>query len=342
MLSLGRRALQELSEGSSLNQGLTAGFLALAAYEFIILFVRDKFAFFEFLFLFPVVWLLSKTFYSLFGSLARFLNERVFTHGSNARVFDIKKQHMKFCDQGWQLVLHTISVAIELPTLLREGILADLTKCWIPCPVDQTCPPLMQFAYFFVLSAYTFAGFQHRFFSPRKRDYYVMFGHHIATCALITGSYVTRCYRIGLAVMFVHDISDILLDITQLMNHAKMEGRQFYFVTEISFVFAMIGWFVSRIYYLPVKLIGTILTDCHRLCALKYPGQFWRYPFCERTPFWHGGIILLSLLVVMHTWWFYLGCKILVKVALNDGVNKSDVYEADLVEKKKRQLADQH
>jgi ceramide synthetase len=335
MLSLARRALLELAEGSALNQGLTAGFLALSAYEFLVLFVTDKFAFIEFVLLFPVVWLLSKTVYAVFGSFARFLNDRVFTHGANARVFDIKKQQMKFCDQGWQLVLHAISVAIELPTLLSEGILADIPKCWIPCPVEQTCPPLLQFAYFFVLSAYTFAGFQHRFFSPRKRDYYVMFGHHIATCALITGSYVARGYRIGLVVMFVHDLSDILLDITQLMNHAKMEGAQYCFVTEISFVCAMIGWFVSRIYYLPVKIIGNILTEAHKLCALKYPGQAWKYPKCERVPFWHGGIILLSLLVVMHTWWFYLGCKILVKVALNDGVNKGDVYEADLAEKKK-------
>jgi hypothetical protein len=194
----------------------------------------------------------------------------------------------------------------------------------------------MQVAYFFVLSAYTFAGFRHRFFLPRKKDYYVMFGHHIATCALIIGSYVTNSYRIGLVVMFVHDSSDILLDIAQLLNHAHMEGAQFHFVTEVCFVIAMIGWFVSRIYYLPVKIIGNILTDCHRLCALKNPGQFWKHPKCEGVPFWHGGIIMLSVLVVMHTWWFCLGMKILVKVALNDGIDKGKVYEADLDEGKKR------
>jgi hypothetical protein len=340
MPSLLHRAAAPLLEGSALNQALTTAFLSLSIYEFLILFLRDRHAFAEFVLLFPVVWLLSTSVSSLFARLASFLNARVFTSGTNAGVFDQKKQQMKFCDQGWQLVLHALSAALELPTLLREGLLGDLRRCWIPCPVDQSIPPLMQFAYLFVLSAYTFAGFRHRFFSPRKRDYYVMFAHHIATCALIVGSYVTRCYRIGLAVMFVHDASDIVLDVTQLMNHAHMEGAQFYFVTEISFVCAMIAWFVSRIYYLPLKIIGSILVDCHSLCASRFPGQFWRYPKCERAPFWHGGVLLLSLLVVMHVYWFYLGCKILVKVALNDGVNKGEVYEADLDEKKEKRGAE--
>jgi hypothetical protein len=41
------------------------------------------------------------------------------------------------------------------------------------------------------------------------------------------------------------------------------------------------------------------------------------------------------MLVVIHTYSSYLGCKVLVKVALKDEVDKGKIYEAHLEEKEK-------
>jgi ceramide synthetase len=266
------------------------------------------------------------------AQFALYLNENVFTYGTNVRVFDDERRLRKFCDQGWQLFLHTLSSLLQLPCLLQEGLLEDVSRCWDPCPIDQTIPRLMQFAYMFELAAYTYGAVEHRFFSVKRKDYYVMFGHHITTCGLILGSYVTQCFRVGLIVMFIHDASDIIVDITQLFNHAHMEGSQFFFVGETCFLAMISGWFYTRIYYLPFRVIGSILIDGHQMCALKFPGQPWKYPKCEGIPFWRGGALLLSVLVVMHIYWFYLFLRILVKVLTNSGTDKGKVYETDLDE----------
>jgi ceramide synthetase len=274
-----------------------------------------------------VVWAISKVIQGGLHRFALYLNENVFTSGVNARVFDDKRRLMKFCDQGWQLVLHIMASLIELPSLLSEGLLTDVGRCWIPCPIDQTVTPAIQFAYMFELAAYTFHGFQHRFFQVKRRDYFVMFAHHITTCALVAGSYVMSCYRVGLIVMFIHDSSDILVDITQFLNHAHMEGPQFHFVLEAFFMSAVAGWFFTRLYYLPFKVLKSILFDCHSRCASKFPGQPWKYPICEGAPAFTWSVILLSVLIVMHIWWFYLFLVILVKVVKNEEDNKGDVYE---------------
>jgi hypothetical protein len=182
----------------------------------------------------------------------------------------------------------------------------------------------------FELSGYTFTGFAHRFFSVRRKDYYIMFTHHIATCILVLFSYITGCYRGGLVVMWLHDFSDIPVDFAQLFNHAHAEGPQYYYGCEICFVTMITGWFTTRLWYLPFVVIKSIATDAHALCAQKFPGQPWKYPKCEGVPFWHGSILLLSLLVVMHAYWFYLFFLILIKTVTTNDTDKGNIYETDL------------
>jgi hypothetical protein len=129
--------------------------------------------------------------------------------------------------------------------------------------------------------------------------------------------------------MFIHDSSDIVVDITQFLNHAHVEGPQYKYITETVFLAAMAGWFYTRIYYLPFKVLKSILFDLHVKCALKFPGEPWRYPKCEGAPFFTVAVILLMILVAMHIWWFYLFCLILVKVLKNEDTDKGQVYESN-------------
>jgi hypothetical protein len=108
-----------------------------------------------------------------------------------------------------------------------------------------------------------------------------------------------------------------------------MEGAEFHYVMEICFLSAMASWFYSRIYYLPFKILTSVIVDLHAACAVKFPGEPWKYPKCEGAPFWGPAIILLSILVVMHIYWFYLFCLVLVKVVANSETEKGDVYEGD-------------
>jgi hypothetical protein len=324
-----RHAYDSVTRGPLLEKAMTFAYLGLFAFQYIGLFsTGDMVAFFEFVALVPAFFIICPRIYSVFERFALYLNENVFTSGLNVRVFDDKKRLQKFCDQGWQCIVHMLAVAFEVPTVLGEGLFQDPSRCFEPCPRDQTFPNILKFAYMFELVAYTYSGFHHRFLMQKKRDYYIMFAHHIATCALIIGSYLTGAIRGGVLIMFMHDWSDVVFDWTQMFNHAHMEGGEFYFVMEILFLSAMGSWFYSRIYYLPFQIIRSIFFDLHRACAVKFPGQPWKHPHCEGSPFWGPAIVLLSILVVMHCYWFYLFCLVLVKVVVGD-TNKGDVYEGD-------------
>jgi hypothetical protein len=92
------------------------------------------------------------------------------------------------------------------------------------------------------------------------------------------------------------------------------------------------GWFATRLWYLPCVVIKGILIDSHSLCAHKFPGEPWKYPKCEGVPFYHGGALLLSVLVVMHAYWFYLFFLILIKTVATNDTDKGKIYETDLDE----------
>jgi ceramide synthetase len=328
-----REAFALVTRGSILEKTLTFTFLALFAFQYYSLWsMGDRVAFLEYVCLVPIVFVGAGIVYNLFERFALYLNANVFTSGLNAHVFDDKKRLHKFCDQGWQTVFHILGVCFQIPTVFGDGLYTNIFRCFDPCPIDQSITSVLKFAYMFELTAYTYAGFQHRFWSPKKRDYYVMFGHHIATCALIIGSYITGAVRIGVLVMFIHDWSDIVFDITQFFNHAHMEGAEFHYVMEVSFLSSMASWFYARLYYLPFKILRGILFDLHAHCAVQFPGQPWKYPKCDGAPFWRMAVVLLSILTCMHCYWFYLFWLVLVKVVADKETDKGGVYERDQAE----------
>merc|ERR1711968_76006 len=95
----------------------------------------------------------------------------------------------------------------------------------------------------------------HVWIEEKHKDYFVMFIHHLVTIALVWGSWCFGYLRIGILVMYVHDFSDIFIDIMKLANYAKLQGSSAFFIVEISFVSTLVSWFYIRLYVFPVKVI---------------------------------------------------------------------------------------
>jgi hypothetical protein len=75
-----------------------------------------------------------------------------------------------------------------------------------------------------VIVAQIYTGFSHRFLEQYHKDYVVMFVHHIVTILLVAGSHSMNFHRIGILVLYVHDVSDITVDLLKLTNYLKLEG----------------------------------------------------------------------------------------------------------------------
>ena len=180
--------------------------------------------------------------------------------------------------------------------------------------------------YAFESAAYIYDGIAHRFWNARKNDYYVMFGHHIVTALLIASSYRCGYFAFGCVVMFLHDFSDIPVDMLILVNQLKMEGSEWFFMLEIQYVITTLDWFIVRNVLFPIKILKPIfdLTGGHEC----FPhGTFMFFDFTLT--------LLLCCLYCMHIYWLYVFLRIGWDICtMQVGDNREGSYENDSKEKK--------
>ena len=116
------------------------------------------------------------------------------------------------------------------------------------------------FGFFFFVSFAVFqsiwfvTAFCHRYVEEIHRDYYILWAHHLATIALIAGSFSFNYLRIGLLVLAIHDPSDINVDLVKIFNLLKLQGPHAYYAVEIVYTCVLITWFSIRLYLFPFKV----------------------------------------------------------------------------------------
>ncbi|RXM28134.1 Ceramide synthase 6 [Acipenser ruthenus] len=77
----------------------------------------------------------------------------------------------------------------------------------------QTLTTELHYYYIVELSFYWSLMFS-QFTDIKRKDFLIMFLHHLATISLITFSYVNNMVRVGTLVMCLHDASDVLLEVS--------------------------------------------------------------------------------------------------------------------------------
>ena len=83
----------------------------------------------------------------------------------------------------------------------------------------------------------------------------MMLVHHVVTLALILLSYHFNFLRLGVVIMFLHDSSDVVIDLLKLCNYLNLEGLSSCFAVEVCFVTNFVTWAYARLYVFPVHVI---------------------------------------------------------------------------------------
>ena len=83
----------------------------------------------------------------------------------------------------------------------------------------------------------------------------MMYAHHVVTIALVALSYFNNYMRIGVVVLFIHDLSDIPVDLLKIFNYCQLEGPKGLFLVEMIFVTNLVGWAYLRFYLYFTKVI---------------------------------------------------------------------------------------
>ena len=135
--------------------------------------------------------------------------------------------------------------------------------------------------------------------------------HHILSLYLYGGSYLYNFIEAGSVIAFLHDIADITTNIVKTLAETKYKKT-----TAFVFVYHMFIWFYTRNLQLPILI--------YQLITFKNNDKYFGSPII--MPFF---CYMLSCLFMLHTFWFYLFLKHLLKFvktgATEDEQNKTEV-----------------
>ena len=217
---------------------------------------------------------------------------------------DISK---KFSESLYKLLYYSLTFyGICYILIYEETIWPDIQNCWKNIFEGQTRSLIVSGYYIFELSFYISELVCISWLETKRKDHTVLLIHHITTITLIGISYVYGFHRIGILVLYAHNINDIFLEAAKLCKYIGFEH-----LTNINFIFLILSWIGSRLYFFPFHVVHSSYYDAYEL-FIKNKDHILQY---------YIAIGCLMMLCVMHVYWFFLICRIAYK-AIKDGETK--------------------
>ncbi|EGC32326.1 hypothetical protein DICPUDRAFT_98903 [Dictyostelium purpureum] len=213
---------------------------------------------------------------------------------------NMKKSYSdRFLENGWYSFYYLTFFIFGTYVYSKETwSIFPTMNIWLGWPI-QPFKPLFRYYYLLELSFYIHCTIALSFETKRK-DFYQMLTHHVSTFFLVAASYWYRYHRIGIAILWLHNISDIFLYSAKSLNYVcktTKNNYKLYLFAETMFVLFVISFFVMRLVFLPFALIRSTLFEA------SYVSIFF--------PLFYPTNVCLVTLEILHMFWFYLIIKII-------------------------------
>eukprot|EP01105_Mastigella_eilhardi_P000624 TRINITY_DN10734_c0_g1_i3.p1 TRINITY_DN10734_c0_g1~~TRINITY_DN10734_c0_g1_i3.p1 ORF type:complete len:378 (-),score=108.75 TRINITY_DN10734_c0_g1_i3:64-1197(-) len=215
---------------------------------------------------------------------------------------------------AWSLVLLLpqpwfVPLLFSLPTAHTQRVEA-VAAMWTNYPYLSHVPMLHVFL--MIQLGYYLHSLFATLVEARRSNFYEMMLHHAAGAILIFLCFFQNTTRVGALVLVVHDSSDIPLSLLRCVVTTKYSK-----LMTVTYIATVISWMYLRLYVFPTRIIWDSL-----MRPLLYKSVQWTEAYA-----WLGQICLLSLLLVMHCYWFSQLMKA-AKVYVSTG-DPVDVNEDD-------------
>uniref|UniRef100_A0A8C5N831 Ceramide synthase 5 n=1 Tax=Gouania willdenowi TaxID=441366 RepID=A0A8C5N831_GOUWI len=208
--------------------------------------------------------------------------QRWFRHRRNQ---DKPSTHTKFCESMWRFTFYLCIFTYGFQFLWQCSWMWDTRHCWYGYPYQVLTPGL--YRYYVIELAFYWSLMFSQFVDIKRKDFLIMFIHHLATVGLISFSYVNNMARVGSLIMCVHDSSDFLLEAAKVANYAKYQR-----LCDSLFIVFSVVFFITRLVIYPVWLLNSTLFESWDIIG-PYP-SWWLFN------------VLLLVLQLLHIIWFYL------------------------------------
>ncbi|KAM9321472.1 ceramide synthase 5 isoform 1-T1 [Gastrophryne carolinensis] len=203
----------------------------------------------------------------------------------------------KFSESMWRFIFYMYIFSYGIWFLWSTPWFWDTRQCWYNYPYQ----PLTLGLYYYYIQelAFYWSLMFSQFTDIKRKDFLIMFIHHLATVGLISFSYVNNMVRVGTLVLVLHDASDFLLEAAKMANYAKYQRlcNTFFMMFGLMFV-------ITRLVIYPTWILNTTMFESWELIG-PYP-SWWLF----------NGLLLI--LQVLHVIWSYLIMRIAYR-SLNRG-----------------------
>ncbi|XP_017903296.1 PREDICTED: ceramide synthase 5 isoform X3 [Capra hircus] len=209
----------------------------------------------------------------------------------------------KFCESMWRFTFYLCIFCYGIRFLWSSPWFWDTRQCWHSYPYQPLTSGL--YYYYIMELAFYWSLMFSQFTDIKRKDFLIMFVHHLATIGLITFSYINNMVRVGTLVLCLHDVSDFLLEAAKLANYAKYQR-----LCDTLFVIFSAVFVVTRLGIYPFWILSTTLFESWEMIG-PYP-SWWLF----------NGLLLV--LQVLHVIWSYLIARIAFKALIRGKVLKDD------------------
>ncbi|XP_032807537.1 ceramide synthase 6-like isoform X1 [Petromyzon marinus] len=202
----------------------------------------------------------------------------------------------KFCESMWRFMFYLYVFVYGLRLLSQSNWVWDSRQCWYNHPY-QPLPSDIQYYYIVELAFYWSLMFS-QFTDIKRKDFFMMFMHHLITVSLISFSYIVNMVRMGSVILCMHDAADFLLEAAKMANYARYQK-----LCDLLFILFALVFFVTRLGLFPFWPVRSTMFESWEIVG-PYPS-------------WWVFVGLLVLLQCLHVIWSYLilriACKLLRK-----------------------------
>ncbi|CAF0882433.1 unnamed protein product [Adineta steineri] len=233
----------------------------------------------------------------------------------------LKPVDKKKCpESAWKCLFYTCTWSYCVYLLsYRYNYFHEPHLIWDDWSPGMDVPFDIQIMYFVQCGFYLHSIYGTLYMDYKRKDFYVMLLHHVLTMTLIFVSYATRYHKIGLLVLFVHDITDIWLELTKVLHYlgSRENGKLWEHAASGCFIIFTFCWFLFRMYWYPIKVLYTAgVTPAYR----AYDKGGGLYGFFN---------VLLWTLLSLNIYWLVFILQFLFRVCIGSLSNLHDVREDD-------------
>ncbi|XP_066471861.1 ceramide synthase 5 isoform X2 [Tiliqua scincoides] len=190
----------------------------------------------------------------------------------------------KFCESLGRLTFYLTALIYGLSIVWSSPWLSDTKNCWYGYPYQLVT--LQMYNYYIMELTFYWCLLFSQFIDIKRKDFLVMFIHHLAAISLLSLSYTLNMVRVGALVLCLHDMPDIFLEVAKMANYAKYQR-----LCDATFILFSVLFIVTRLGLYPFWLLNTTLFESWEIIG---PYQSW----------WiFNGMLLL--IQILHVFWSY-------------------------------------